>query len=489
MSLWTSLSPASARVEPGTDASFTLTLRNDGDTVEEYQLSMVGAPAAWSVVEPQSLRLFPGAQGTAQVTVSPPRSPQAAAGPTPFGVQVRPRQNADLFDVAEAAVTVGEFSDVRAELNPGTVRGRLSGRPRISVSNFGNAPLTASFTPRDDEDALRFDTGDQTLEVVPGRSEATRLRIRPQRLRLTGQEERYPFLVGVGRAGQIDDPLNRLEPRGTFVRVPLFPKWLIALLSLLLLVVLAVIGLMTFPLPNIRTVAQELQVQPVAAPTALPTPPVVATVAPTVAPPPPAPAATQPPPTQPPAQPPAEAATQAPPAQTEAPQNQNQQDDEVAGLPKDGNGDALATITSRQDGNYLTVQNGAQDDGTPVVVSGRQNPQDQQVALNQFWVLVGYDDGSMALSPGNAAGSTLTRDGDVDQVRIRTVSGGDGAIRAGRVEDNQRWTFTDSDDGTVLIVNAATGECLTNAGADQQARALRCEDRLKPLQQWTLGDS
>lgn len=124
-----------------------------------------------------------------------------------------------------------------------------------------------------------------------------------------------------------------------------------------------------------------------------------------------------------------------------------------------------------------------------MIVQGKQNQQNQQVALNQFWVLVGYDDGSMALSPGNSAGSTLTRDGDVDQVRIRTVSGGDGAIRQGRVEDNQRWTFTNSDDDTVLIVNAATGECLTNAGADQQARAIRCEDRLKPLQQWSLGDS
>nr|WP_269328809.1 RICIN domain-containing protein [Kineosporia babensis] len=233
---------------------------------------------------------------------------------------------------------------------------------------------------------------------------------------------------------------------------------------------------MTFPLPNFRTVAQELALPaPAAAPAALPPAP-AASPAPVVPPPPP------------PVQTPPPAATQAPVTE-QPPTPEPPPEEELGDLQKDQNGNALATIISRQDGNYLTVLNGAQDDATPVIVQSKQNQQNQPVALNQFWVLVGYDDGSMALSPGNAAGSALTRDGDVDQLRIRTVSGGDGAIRQGRVEDNQRWTFTESGDDTVLIVNAATGECLTNAGADQQARAIRCEDRLKPLQQWTLGDS
>ena len=58
MSLWTSLEPASASVEPGGSAQVRLRVRNTGDVVDEYRFEPVGALAPWTRVEPQTLRLY-----------------------------------------------------------------------------------------------------------------------------------------------------------------------------------------------------------------------------------------------------------------------------------------------------------------------------------------------------------------------------------------------------------------------------------------------
>ena len=110
-------------------------MRNGGDTVEEYQLSLVGALSRWSQITPEKLRLFPADEGTVTITIKVPRTPEALAGPTPFGVRVVPREHPELSDVAEGTVAVTPFGELRAEMNPVTVRGRLSALLRFTVND------------------------------------------------------------------------------------------------------------------------------------------------------------------------------------------------------------------------------------------------------------------------------------------------------------------------------------------------------------------
>ncbi len=56
---FTSLEPSSVAVDPGSSETTTVRLRNDSDTVEEYRLSVVGDPAAWTRIAPDTLRLYP----------------------------------------------------------------------------------------------------------------------------------------------------------------------------------------------------------------------------------------------------------------------------------------------------------------------------------------------------------------------------------------------------------------------------------------------
>src|SRR3954470_14273454 len=146
MTLWTSLEPASATVDPGGSTTVRLRLRNTGDVVDEYRFEAVGALAPWTAVEPQTLRLYPGTTGSVELTFAPPRTPDATAGPNPYAIHITPTEHPEATTVPEGNLTITPFTEIRAELVPPTVQGRLRGRPKLAVDNLGNTPLTASLS-------------------------------------------------------------------------------------------------------------------------------------------------------------------------------------------------------------------------------------------------------------------------------------------------------------------------------------------------------
>ncbi|MBO0516955.1 COG1470 family protein, partial [Streptomyces beijiangensis] len=224
MTLWTSLEPAASDVEPGGRATATLRVRNTGDTVEEYRLTVVGTPAGWTRIEPATLRLYPGSEATAEIFLAPPRSPDTAAGPAPYGIRVEPRETPGLRDVVEGQVTVAPFAEIRAELLPPTLVGRVRGQARIAVDNLGNTPLTATLSGRDNSAQLTFDVVPMAVQADPGRAAFARMTVRPQRIRWTGQSQSHQLTVAVRRSG--DDSAHELT--GSFEQRPVFPRWVLA---------------------------------------------------------------------------------------------------------------------------------------------------------------------------------------------------------------------------------------------------------------------
>ncbi|WPO70756.1 peptidoglycan-binding domain-containing protein [Streptomyces sp. KN37] len=258
MTWWNSLDPAAVTVDPGGRATVRLRVRNTGDTVEEYRLGVVGAPAGWSRVEPEVLRLYPGSEGTAEISFAPPRSPDSTAGPTPFGIRVEPRENPQTRDVVEGQVTLTPFSEIRAELLPPTVVGRFRGRARVAVDNLGNTPLTASLTARDDADRLTFEVLPAGIQVAPGRAVFAKMTIRPQQVLWTGQAQPHPLTVSVRRSG--DESAHELP--GSFDQRPVLPRGLLALGSVLAALAVAFVVLWFSFAPKLTGSARENQAAP-----------------------------------------------------------------------------------------------------------------------------------------------------------------------------------------------------------------------------------
>ncbi|MFD7031398.1 RICIN domain-containing protein [Streptomyces sp. NPDC059917] len=277
MSLWTSLEPASVTVDPGSSTRVRLRVRNTGDVVDEYRFEPVGDAAPWTTVEPATLRLYPGTTGTVELTFAPPRTPDATAGPNPYAVRVTPTEHPEAVTVPEGNLTVTAFTEVRAELVPPTVKGRLRGRPRLAVDNLGNTKVTASITGSDTGEHLTYEIRPGSVQIDAGRAAFVDTTLRPRRIVWFGSKEERPYTLAVRRSGA-----EPLEVEGTYVQRGFLPRWLATSFGLLLALAVAFVMIWMAYDPQVRTAATEATEQ-------------AGTVLPTtrpLAPPPPSPSAT-----------------------------------------------------------------------------------------------------------------------------------------------------------------------------------------------------
>ncbi|MFG3262413.1 MULTISPECIES: hydrolase [Streptomyces] len=252
MSLWTSLEPASATVDPGASTRVRLRVRNTGDVVDEYRFEPVGSVAPWTTVEPPTLRLFPGTTGTVELTFAPPRTPDATAGPNPYAVRITPTEHPDAVTVPEGNLTVTPFTEVRAELVPPTVKGRFRGRPRLAIDNLGNTRVTASLSGTDTGDRLSYDLQPGNVQIEPGRAVFVDATLRPRQIIWFGSKEEQPYALAVRRSGA-----QALEIDGTFVQRGFLPRWLATALSLSLALAIAFVMIWLAYKPQVRSLAAE----------------------------------------------------------------------------------------------------------------------------------------------------------------------------------------------------------------------------------------
>ncbi|MFH9572045.1 RICIN domain-containing protein [Streptomyces sp. NPDC017454] len=252
MTLWTSLEPASATVDPGSSTCVRLRVRNTGDVVDEYRFEPVGDVAPWTVVEPQTLRLYPGTTGTVELTFAPPRTPDAVAGPNPYAVRITPTEHPDAVTVPEGNLTVTPFTEVRAELVPPTVKGRFRGRPRLAVDNLGNTKVTASVAGSDTGDHLSYEIRPGNVQIEPGRAAFVETTLKPRQIIWFGSKEERPYTLAVRRSG-----VDPTEVEGTYVQRGFLPRWLATFLGIALALTVAFVMIWIAYKPQVRTSATE----------------------------------------------------------------------------------------------------------------------------------------------------------------------------------------------------------------------------------------
>ncbi|MFJ4622861.1 hydrolase [Streptomyces sp. NPDC088812] len=252
MSLWTSLEPASATVDPGGSTTVRLRLRNTGDVVDEYRFEAVGSVAPYTVVEPQSLRLYPGTTGSVELTFAPPRTPDATAGPNPYAVRITPTEHPEATTVPEGNLTITPFTEMRAELVPPTVKGRFRGRPRLAVDNLGNTKLTASVSGSDNGDQLSYEIRPSNVQIEPGRAAFVETTLKPRQITWFGSAENRPYTLAVQRSG-----VPPLAVEGTYVQRGFLPRWLAVFLSFSMALAITAVMLWIAYKPQVRSAATE----------------------------------------------------------------------------------------------------------------------------------------------------------------------------------------------------------------------------------------
>ena len=224
MSAVTSLSRNDPTVDPGGQAAVSVKVRNAGSIVDRFDVDVVGPSAGWARVDPPSLSLFPGVEGTVTITWAPPRASSPRAGVYPFGIRVRPAADPSGSTVEEGKVSVTPFTSVAADIVPVTSRGSRTGRHQVVVANRGNASSEVAVTAEDPDARLRLMVQPPRSVVAPDAKVAFAIRVDVDDPFPFGPERQRPFQVSVTAGRQAPIALRgvltptpgaaRLDPAG-----------------------------------------------------------------------------------------------------------------------------------------------------------------------------------------------------------------------------------------------------------------------------------
>jgi hypothetical protein len=241
-------------VVPGAAATLTVTVRNTGTVVDQFEMTVLGDAAAWSTAEPDVLPLFPDAEGTVTIRFAPPRSPSLAAGAVSFGIRAGSHEDPAGSAVEEGTITVAPFTETFAELVPRTSHGSRSGTHELAVDNRGNVRLNATIEAIDPDQNVAFDVRPPGLVVEPGTAGISTVRVLPGKKFWRGPARTRPFKLGVA-SGPDQAPIM-LD--GSMIQEALLPRWFIpALLALLGALLLAAILWFTVLQPSIKSTAEN----------------------------------------------------------------------------------------------------------------------------------------------------------------------------------------------------------------------------------------
>jgi hypothetical protein len=182
---------AAVGVEPGGEARVPALVRNQSPIVDNYDLRVDGLPEAWWTIEPPTVHLVPfGKPGTYEqevhVRLHPPRTPEAQARTRELSVSARSKANGRDAAAAPLSLTILPYAETATEIRPERAKGRLRADYAVRVTNRANAPAAVTLEGSDPDGELRFAFDPARLEIAPGQTAGSRLRVRPPQLTIAG---------------------------------------------------------------------------------------------------------------------------------------------------------------------------------------------------------------------------------------------------------------------------------------------------------------
>ena len=159
-----------AFVEPGQAERVDLTVRNVSGIVESYSLTAIGPAAPFVEILPDELSLFPGDEGTASVSLRPPRVPTAVAGDYVIGIRALSHVTRDSAATGEIVVTVAPFYSSATDVSQTTFAVRTKATTQVQIINRGNSTVTYSVTASDPDGYMTVSIQNPTVTLAPGDS-------------------------------------------------------------------------------------------------------------------------------------------------------------------------------------------------------------------------------------------------------------------------------------------------------------------------------
>ncbi len=231
------LDPPSQRIRTGVPAVVTVRLLNRQQQVDHLMPSIEGIPAEWVAMPQDPLRLAPGDAGTMTIRITAPRSPASSAGEHTYSIRVYSQSQPAQSVAATGTLNVEPFRDLSLSVTPRTITN--AGRGRVTVSNQGNATESIILAVEDPDQVLTPTAPSSPVAVPAGTLKDVSLPIAMRGKRaLMGSPETHSYAItALANGEQIATTQASLQVK------PWLPTWAIPLLTTLVVIVAAAIGL------------------------------------------------------------------------------------------------------------------------------------------------------------------------------------------------------------------------------------------------------
>jgi len=205
-------------VAPGNAKTTGFTVKNMGNQVEEFRISVTGPE--WIVADPTVIGVYPGDEVAGTLRAAPPRKPSSVAGIAPFWLTATSTvHRPSVSGNAAGQVDVAPYHELASELVPTSSNGRGLTRHHIELDNRGNAPLRVGLNPTDVADGLRLGVP-AVADVAPGQVVEVPVSVYGTR-RWFGRPEPKTFSI----IAEAPKPLAPSRLSGTRIVAPVFPRW------------------------------------------------------------------------------------------------------------------------------------------------------------------------------------------------------------------------------------------------------------------------
>jgi hypothetical protein len=238
---------------PGQRSSSDVRIRNTGAVVDEIELDVTGDAAGWAHVEPPSVNLMPGEEGTARIVFTPPRSSQVAEGLVHYAFRAMSREDTEGSAVHEAVVEIAPYSAFSGEMLPRTSTGRRTATHQLCLDNLGNHPELISIDASDPDLKLDFTIDPANVSLAPGTATFVKIKVKPKRTFFRGPNQTIPFQVAATPAQ--GEPIFL---QGNMLQRSLLPAGFFTILALVLAGLIALVVLWyTWLKPEIEATARS----------------------------------------------------------------------------------------------------------------------------------------------------------------------------------------------------------------------------------------
>ncbi len=159
--------PVNLRASRGENVESSLTLRNRGQTVDQFTISIEGIDPAWYTLPVSSVALFPNDQDKVKIIIHLPEDIDLKDTSYFLKVKVSSQENPADIATADLTLDIGAIPSLSLSLSPAKLAGR-KGMYQVSATNPGKKEAKVHLKANSSQGRLRFNIQPDSFIVPAG---------------------------------------------------------------------------------------------------------------------------------------------------------------------------------------------------------------------------------------------------------------------------------------------------------------------------------